>query len=512
MVAMLLGASAGCGTLPQKSVPDSASPVGIAASTTLGRIAAVSLPTAWPSGFRLLPQAGQAFEAREQLMARAELSIDAQYYFIAGDGAGRDFLGALEAATRRGVHVRLLIDDLHDAEIDLELARLARLPRFEVRLFNPFCCARSSLVTRFAASLFDTSRLERRMHNKLIVVDRSLAIAGGRNIADAYFGRSEVEEFFDIDALMAGDIVSQLGAVFDRYWQSDPVWPAQDVLAAPPAEPFLRRPRPAAATAAPVPAVDLLGQRAVGAELAAGILTLSGGHAYAFADPPSKALKDDEDYLQETSVLTRARETLLTAKSQAIIATPYLIPRARGLAMMAHLHGQGVALRILTNGAAANDSLLAHAAYVRYRHQIVRRGVELFELNARGAGIAGPAAAGVERRGPLARLHAKAFVVDRRTVFIGSTNFDPRSSDKNTELGILVDSAPLAYHMVQIIDAYRRLGSARVGLPGQKQARVQWFADGDSTAPRVLEGEPGAGFLNWIADVLLLPLVPEDLL
>src|SRR5262249_7327047 len=161
--------------------------------------------------------------------------------------------------------------------------------------------------------------------------------------------------------------------------------------------------------------------------------------------------------LQETSVLTRARETILTAQAEVVIMTPYLIPRTRGMAMMASLHARGVRMQVLTNGASSNDSLFAHAGYARYRLPMLRQVVELYELTATGIGRGERAGPGLKRWGPEARLHAKAFVVDRQTVFIGSTNFDPRSSDKNTELGILVQSEKLAAQMLQVIDANRQL-------------------------------------------------------
>lgn len=502
-------ALAGCGSLPRRTVPEPVAVQGDLAATALARIARASRPAGSPSGFRLLPQAGQAFEAREQLIARAEKTLDIQYYFIAADGSGHAFLRGLEAAAARGVRVRLLVDDLHTGDVDPELARLARLPGFEVRLFNPFCCARASVFTRFAASLSDLHRLDRRMHNKLLVADGALAIAGGRNIADEYFGRSPDYEFIDIDALLAGDIVAQLESVFLRYWQSDAAWPAQDILA-----PGSARPREAEASHKEpgFPSVDVLGQRPAGIELAAGRLHLVPGTAYAFADPPSKALDDgDQDYLQQTSVTTRAREALLTAQSEVVIATPYLIPRTKGMAFITNLHHRGVRVQVLTNGAASNDSQLAHAAYARYRPRMLAQGVELHEVSARASSAAERAGPGLRRWDSAGRLHAKAFVIDRQTVFLGSMNLDPRSADKNTELGILVESPPLAAQMVAVIDAYRRLGSLRVTMDDATR-QLHWTADDGAEPPRQWSDEPGVGFLGWLAGTLVLPWIPEALL
>lgn len=116
------------------------------------------------------------------------------------------------------------------------LRAMAALPNVEVRLFNPFCCARQSgLSTRFAASLSELYRLNHRMHNKLLLADGALAVAGGRNIADDYFQRGAQHSFVDLDALVIGAVVPELAAIFDRYWNSPVVRTIESV--SPAAEP-----------------------------------------------------------------------------------------------------------------------------------------------------------------------------------------------------------------------------------------------------------------------------------
>ena len=94
-----------------------------------------------------------------------------------------------------------------------------------MRLFNPLPVARRLAACahpRFAARF---GRINLRMHNKLFVADDRFAISGGRNIADEYFMRSETANFIDIDVLAAGPIVRELSRVFDRYWNSEHVYP-----------------------------------------------------------------------------------------------------------------------------------------------------------------------------------------------------------------------------------------------------------------------------------------------
>jgi putative cardiolipin synthase len=503
---------AACGSLPPKPVHPVSHAL-TAGDTPLAKIARESLPPEQPSGFRLLPQADHALEARMELIARAERTLDVQYYFIAGDTTGKAFLQALSQAAARGVQVRLLIDDLHTAEIDSILRALARQSNFELRLFNPFCCARSGLVSRFLSSLGEVRRLNHRMHNKLMVADQALAVAGGRNIADEYFASSPEQEFVDMDALMAGAVVDQMTAIFVRYWESDPVWSALSVLgisdtSTPQAEPSVL---PSGALELEEVAEDVLGQASPSAELSKGRLTLVPGSAYAFADSPSKVLLDDEEYLLTASAISRVREAMAGAKSELAVATPYLIPRERGMALIRHLADNGVRVTVLTNSMAANDSIFAHAGYARYRRGMLKAGVELYELSPARAGAPKRVRGGMRAVRSLGRLHTKAVVIDRTSVYIGSVNLDPRSADKNTEFGMWIESPALARQMLEVLDANRRLGAYRVQLAPGTEA-LQWVAWDEHGVESVLSVEPESTPLMRLQNLLIGPLVPESLL
>ena len=181
-------------------------------------------------GFRLLPDGSQAFDARLALVRRAERTLDVQYYLIASDGTGLQFLRELQQAASRGVRVRVLVDDLYATGEDALFAGLAAQANVEVRMFNPLPVRSGSFAERVALSLHEFSRINRRMHNKLFIADGALAISGGRNIADAYFGRSEPANFIDMDILSTGPVVGQLAAVFDSYWNSAHAYPIQSLI------------------------------------------------------------------------------------------------------------------------------------------------------------------------------------------------------------------------------------------------------------------------------------------
>jgi putative cardiolipin synthase len=119
------------------------------------------------------------------------------------------------------VRVRVLVDDLHSDGVDELLLGLAAFDNAEVRLFNPFVRRRGSQLWKLVSSLDELSRVNHRMHNKMLVADNAFAVFGGRNIGDNYFMRSPERNFIDLDILAAGPVVQALSASFDTYWNSE---------------------------------------------------------------------------------------------------------------------------------------------------------------------------------------------------------------------------------------------------------------------------------------------------
>src|SRR6202030_2110417 len=180
--------------------------------------------------FRLMAGGYYSLDARVELVRRARDSLDVQYYLIQNDRTGRLFVRSLRDAGLRGVRVRLLVDDLYTAGGDPMFRGLAAFPNVEVRLFNPFCCARQSVVSRYVASIADFRRLNHRMHNKLFIADGVVAVMGGRNIADEYFTRSDKSNFIDMDVFTVGPVVRQLASIFNVYWDSPQAYPVEAII------------------------------------------------------------------------------------------------------------------------------------------------------------------------------------------------------------------------------------------------------------------------------------------
>jgi phosphatidylserine/phosphatidylglycerophosphate/cardiolipin synthase-like enzyme len=494
----------------------------------LGRIAAASTPAssadaaagAQPSGFRLLSWSAQALYARIELARRAQRSLDLQYYELRDDETGRLVMRSLRDAALRGVRVRLLLDDLYTAGSDPVLSGLAAFPNVEVRLFNPFPVGRGSLGARLTASLFDFGRVNHRMHNKLFIADGVMAVAGGRNIANEYFMVAEEANYIDLDVFAIGPVVPQLATLFDRYWNSEYVYPLHSIVVD--EDTVDERPQrfdswtdPARAPPPAPPragASDPFKQAHVHEELAAGRMQLIWGHAEAFADAPDKVINHTRRWLPganraEKTVRRGLMSELLLARQEVLVSSPYLVPNADVIEDIREGRLWGLQITIITNSLASNDEPLVHAGYRRYRPEMVDLGVQLYEIVPSRM----TQAKNLEPFGrSLGRFHAKAAAVDGKLMFIGSLNFDPRSEKHNTELGLLIRSPELTAQLMKLAELVQTEGAYRVLLSKDK-SHLEWHlstAEGD----QVLTEEPDSTWWQRLWLNLIGPLVPEDAL
>ena len=510
-VCALIGA---CGSLPaidRGAIASTAIPLSTA--TTLGRIAQSSQPSPEVSGFRLLPLGLFSLDTRVQLARRAEVSIDVQYYHFENDETGRWLLRALRDAAERGVRVRLLIDDLYTGGQDTYWLAFAAHKNVEVRLFNPFVRARGrGQGGRFAASFDDWSRVNHRMHNKLFIADGAMAVIGGRNVANEYYLRGMSQNFVDVDAFTVGWVVPPLQFHFDRYWNSAAVYPLTAIASTEFSPEQLRARFEAetgpANTPAPddLPSNDILGYGPVADDLDGGRLGLIWGEAFVFADHPDKPFDGGVGGEPlDTSVTFNLFEVIRAAEKEVVLSSPYFVPGELNLQMFRDLRARDVSVAVMTNSLASNDEPIVHIGYAAQREEVLRMGVELYELSAsRVQRNKRPFLFGKS----LGRLHAKLAVIDRKRLFIGSMNLDPRSASINTELGAVVTSPPLARELMRVIDIDRIYSAYRVRLRGTGSG-LEWVSN-DGEQEMILSEEPDSTPWLRIKLWLLAPFVPVE--
>ena len=458
VLTLVVPAMSACASLPPPPPREATQAIADPANTRLGQRVAAVQPSANLSGLRVVISGADALATLMTLADQAQRTLDLQYYLVHNEPSTRALLQRVRAAADRGVRVRLLVDDLNTAETDAAFRRLTEHPRIEVRLYNPLPSGRFSTLTRVLGSLNDVQRINRRMHNKVYIADNAVAFTGGRNLGDAYFLASDTANFLDMDLVVAGPAVRQLSQLFDRYWNSELAYPVHRLVsrtqaaasaadprqldnAAPPPEPTLGLPADAAArTVAP-----------------GGPMQLHWAVTRLLADEPEK-IEAQGEVAPDQTMFDDVAALLAAARQEVVIISPYLVPGQRVMGLLRELRQRGVRVRILTTGLASTDAPIVHVGYSRYRVPMLQAGIELYEMRPR-----------LEQRSPRtggfgqseARLHAKAMVVDRRFLLVGSMNLDPRSIALNSEHGLLVNSPRLSQDVLRLFDELAQIKARR---------------------------------------------------
>jgi putative cardiolipin synthase len=410
------------------------------------------------SGFRLFSAGIEGLLLRIELIDKARSSLDLQYYIFRSDDTGRLVQQAVLRAADRGVHVRIITDDGETVVGDEKLLLLAAHPRIEVRVFNPFEYRGHNGLLRALDFLFHKSRLDYRMHNKLMVVDGSAAVTGGRNIGDQYFQVSPDSQFGDDDVLVAGPMVDRLAAEFAEYWNSPSTVDARKLARYHDAEARLARYREELHAPHPLLAAYAaqFDQRLQSDEplrsIVADASQLTWADAVLVYDSPEKRrIKQGERFGR--LMCHPIEDKIAATRSELLMITPYFVPVPEEERLLADRVAHDIRVRILTNSLPAAPDLLAQAGYMRHRTTLLQDGVKLYEIRAdlgstRGSGQTQK----LTRYGTYA-LHAKLFVFDRTAVFVGSMNLDQRSVRLNTEMGLIIASGHLADALRDRFDA-----------------------------------------------------------
>ncbi|HJT97057.1 MAG TPA: phospholipase D family protein [Rhodanobacteraceae bacterium] len=409
---------------------------------------------------------------RVHLIRAARKSIDIQTFIWAEDDAGWLVLDELIKAARRGVHVRVIVDQLFSLD-DIEwLSRIASAhANFELRVYNPTFDEAVTQPLEFAAGLLCCfSSFNERMHNKLFLVDGEIGIAGGRNYENRYFDWDQEFDYRDRDVLVAGpDAGREMQASFDEFWSNRrtvPLTRLNDVNQ--------RIVADAGTTEAPAPPPNVdwpriaaLRSRADDAGLIRARFVddaLRVGRVEYFSDAPDKP--EHPHAVSEQALTEHIAELLQGAKREVVFETPYLVlsKRARGIFRDLYKRSPRVPVIVSTNSLAATDAFYVYALSHKYKKRYLKRyGFEIHEFKPFPADaadfvrdydeLAGGGNTGeYERYGrtPLTRggvrlgLHSKSLVIDGGICLIGSHNFDPRSDDYNTESGFIIHDAKVA--------------------------------------------------------------------
>lgn len=460
------------------------------------------------SGFCLLPSGEDAFWARNAMMRIAEKTIDAQYFIWEADATGALMAQQLMLAADRGVRVRLLLDDIHSGGRDFNIASFDAHPNIEVRLFNPFS-GRGSIHFELIVNL---TRLNHRMHNKVFLMDDAFAVIGGRNIGDHYFGASPAQNFRDLDLFVAGLAAHDIRDSFNLYWNSEWSVPIAKVAKQLPTAAQASEKRRwlddrVAAYKSDFPYDIDQTPAEIYARLEEVRDRLVWADAEVVYDDPAKKVGNRS----HQAIAARLIEIIAQTRHEILLEAAYYIPRDQGIQYLRSVRDRGVRVRVLTNSMATNDMAPAYVGYRRYRKALLENGVELYELRPD---------LGTQRdfwslvaSDSTAVLHSKVALFDRKVAFVGSFNFDPRSMEVNTEIGLLIYSSDLAERLAQFLDSGTELSNSyRVELErkaGERSGRLAWISEQEGREAREYK-DPQAGFRRRLSAWFISLLPIED--
>ena len=490
----------GCSTLPKhkiESIPETTLQVDTAQTTLAQIIQPLQEQHPDLTGYLVLFEPLEALATRLSLIDKAEKRLDLQYYIWDNDKVGSLALHALIRAADRGVKIRLLIDDNNAKSTEGIFLALAQHPNIEVKLFNPYRFRKY----RALDMILDLKRINRRMHNKSFIADHQVALIGGRNMTNQYYNVSDNYQFSDVDVMLVGTAVKDISHSFDEYWSHEYAYKVQEVVnqsAHHLSYESLKRQLDEHYERVTVQNyLDLTSNSQAIDSLMSRDIQLDWVKAEVVKDSPdkikSKAKKKEHLNFQLIQHLEQPEKNV-------DLISAYFVPEKKGAKMLTDLAKDGVKVRVLTNSFKANDVAVVHAFYGKYRQNLLEHGVQLYEflpalnkndLDKNTEDLAKKAKVSIKG---LSRssLHAKLMALDEKQVFIGSFNFDPRSAYLNTEIGVLLNSPPLAqavhttmdenlskYDYKLVMDANKKITWQRQTHQGPviytKEPRMKWW-------------------------------------
>jgi len=462
-------------------------------NTTLGKDVQAELKQGRADdGFVLLGSGLDAFVARAALAEAAERSLDVQYYLYHDDLVGKLFTGFLWKAAERGVRVRILVDDMGMGGRDESIVALDAHPNIELRIFNPF----DREISRNVQMVTGLGSVTRRMHNKSFTIDNVITIVGGRNIGNEYYDADPTLEFADLDVLVIGNVVKEVSDSFDMYWNSTLAYPAKTIIKKRPSEEELQRLEESLKAFMEDQRTSNYMTALLNSDLSNKIrdndMTFFWGDADVVVDHPDKITSSRD--ASELHLMTQLAPYFDAIEKELIIISPYFVPGYEGVGFFKSLTDKGVRVKILTNSLSSNDVAIVHAGYAKYREDLLRNGVELYEMNKKltrtqrkdkkGSGGSSKAS-----------LHAKVFVLDRKQVFIGSLNLDPRSFYENSEIGLILNSAEIAGNMANNFEKDIEKHTFTLELKSDENGYEELLWHGyEDGAPVTFDVDPYTGF------------------
>ena len=416
------------------------------------------------TGVLVLEKGEEALLARAWLADNAQYSIEVQYFIWSTDNIGILATEALLRAAKRGVKVRVIVDDLLIDAPDKTLLALDLHPNVSIKVYNPQHSVGTPVQKRILNVVTDFRGVNQRMHDKTFIVDGKVAITGGRNMADEYFDYNHEYNFRDRDILVLGNVAEKMVWSFDRFWLSklsvtvdelfDGLGILQKNVSVNDAEvqkiyqelhDYAQSPD----NFEPEVREAIENVPAAFQELTKEVIWTD---ARFISDAPGK---NNRRFSLGGGGITTAELAALVEKSvhRIVIQSPYLVLSEKAKALFRRALKRGVSIQISTNSLASTDNIQAFSGYKNQRKKLLDMGLQIFEYKPN------PVIQeqllhrydDIKKTRPIFALHAKTMIIDSEIVYIGTYNLDPRSENLNTEVGVIVRNKQVAKKVEQSI-------------------------------------------------------------
>ncbi len=431
----------------------------------------------------------EAMQARIDLIQQAQKEIYIEYYSVTDDDTATTGILLLCEAAKRGVKVKILLDALSSSVKKSTMAFSVQNCKddsgkgsIEFRLFNPF-------------SLKNLARLFHRTHEKLISVDSSRIIIGGRNVDGKYFGLDARRNYNDLDMLVEGNVSAEVSEYFLKLWDQKKMVSVPNLDSYDEVKMRDRCKGLSETSECRIDAEEILAETQYELEATANRMfklekSLAEGNNLVTSQSNNDIFKDSRiveevDFLANSPFENVGRKNhqvskdlytiFKNAKESVTILSPYLIPNKLVKRMIKNLIAKNVKVTVITNSLRSTDNLFAQAGYKNAKEEMIKMGIELYEYDL------------------VDTTHAKAAVIDGKIALVGTFNLDPRSALINREIGLSVTDSIVAEELAGIIEDFRK-NSLLVGKNGEELNHAKQ--------------NRGVGIIKKILLNALLPLVP----
>lgn len=331
----------------------------------------------------LLNRGEAALQARIDLIRRAKYTIEVEYFIFKTDVAGKIIARELIEAAKRGVKVRILVDNL-GSELSSFHAKEFAAYGIEMKFYN-------------TSSFIRLKRVNYRNHRKLLIGDDAEVITGGRNIGNDYYNLDDDYNYDDSDVLIEGPMVKTIRESFDSYYSdklSDDIKFPKRPLPGPkgghpgqrggvdPVEQYERRTKSAKKFL--LETDEEINTRQEIAEVANEQFKNLSYHTcpemtFVTDAPSGDYLKKRKDgYLENFRHVMKVLDIKMkTVDKELTISTPYFIANERNKKVLNALLENKVAVNLYTNSLKASDAIYMATGFYSYLKTWLGRGMKV---------------------------------------------------------------------------------------------------------------------------------------